>query len=191
MKNHSFILVLGLALAAACTGDPEGDTRAADGGGGAAPSLDPLYQCDETDFQVLLPLVGSGVGEDGALLALDQESYVLHTTQLVVRPGAEQDALSASVRVAAEAASLPGLVAMTAAGSEGCGYLRTYGIWRDEEAIMSLLATSSHAEAASRTAELALSTKLVSWSATRAEAEAFGWEAARAKAAESDATSYE
>jgi hypothetical protein len=158
---------------------------------GGAPSVaDPLYQCEETDFEVIVPLVGPGVTADGQVAPLDADSYVLHTTQLVVRPGAEGDAIQVSARIVGDATKIPGLVAMTAAGSESCGYLRTYGIWESEDAILSLMATPSHGEAVTRTAELALSTKLLSWQASREDAASFDWDAARAKAAEVEGTDY-
>jgi hypothetical protein len=158
--------------------------------GGAPPVADPLYQCEETDFEVIVPLVGPGVTADGQLAPLQADTYVLHTTQLVVRPGAEGDAIQVSARIVGDATQLPGLIAMAAAGSESCGYLRTYGIWENEEAVLSLMATPSHGEAVSRTAELALSTKLLSWQASRDEAAGFDWDAARAKAAEVEGTDY-
>ena len=140
--------------------------------------LETLYACQETDFSPLLPLVGPKV-VDGKLPPLNADGYVLHSTQLLVRPGSEQEALALSIAVIDDAMKIPGFVAMSAAESKACGFMRTYGIWENEEAMFALLATKTHGDAVARSSAISYSAKTVSWGATAAEAASFSWEIAR------------
>ena len=145
-----------------------------------------LYDCDEADFEVILPLNGPGVGPDGQLLALEHDRYVLHTTQMVARPEASQEALALSIAVIGTLNEIPGFVAVAASRSEACGYLRTLGIWESEQAMYQLLATPEHTTAMARTLELSFTGKTTHWEATAEETRAFDWETTRRKLAEVD-----
>jgi len=143
-----------------------------------------FYDCEESDFEVILPLTGPGVGPDGQLLELEQDRYVLHTTQMVARPEASQEALALSIAVIGALNEIPGFVAVSASRSEACGYLRTLGIWESEQAMYQLLATPEHVVAMERTLELSFTGKTTHWEATAEETRAFDWETTRRKLAE-------
>ncbi len=183
-----------LVVAAAC-GD-EGSSSGEGGGGGAANGVtsgaggqggdpgDPyahLYDCEEVAFSEGRPLSGPGYDPETGLTGAPQASYVLHATQIYVKPE-QQDAFFAAVgKVLVQLGQSEGLVAYGLATDDGCGVARTMGVWTSEEAMYAFVASGAHLEAMQRTAELSYTGKTTQWTGSADDVVALTWDVARAK----------
>lgn len=202
-------LLLSLAAPLACgdSGDAETDASTASASTGdeptttAAPTtgeapttsdaesstgFDPatLYACDEVMFGAS-PLAGPGFDPDnGGLQGPPQASYILHTTQIYLKPDGVQQFNELAEAIAAEAAQTEGLIAFSVGGDNGCGVARTMGIWASEEAMYKLVTSEVHAKAMGMTTMLTYTGRVTHWSATADEANAYTWDVARAKIAD-------
>jgi len=155
------------------TGEPEATT-------GGAPDF---YACEELAFSGA-PLAGPGWdAEKGGIQGELQPGYVLHTTQIYIKPEGAEEFLELAQAISAEAVKTEGLIAFSVGSDMGCGVARTMGIWTDEAAIYKLVASEAHAKAMGRTTELSYTGRTTHWAATAEEANAYSWDAARAKLA--------
>ena len=162
------------------------DTATTTGG----PDVAALYGCEEVEFMAY-PLAGplfdaSKGGIQGPL----QADYVLHTTQIYIKPGSEQTFGELAAQVSEEASKTEGLIAFTAGSDDGCGVARTMGIWTSEEAMYELVGSAVHVKAMGMTADLSYTGRVTHWSATADEANTFSWAVARAKLETIEPASY-
>lgn len=187
MKRLRKMTVL-LVCLAAC-GDEASDTAGdggADpaGGGGSTPAVDPyahLYACEEVALQDARPLSGPGYDVATGFVGAPQSSYVIHTTQIYVRPEQQAEFFKESAKVMAQMDATDGVVAYTVALDQGCGVARTMGVWISEEAIYAFVGSGAHAAAMQRTTELSFTGKTTTWDATQGDVLALGWDVAREK----------
>lgn len=143
-----------------------------------------LYGCEETMFGAS-PLAGPLYDpEKGGIQGTLQADYVLHTTQIYLKPEGAQTFLELAQAVSAEAAKTEGLIAFSVGSDNGCGVARTMGIWASEEAMYKLVASDAHAKAMGMTTVLTYTGRVTHWSATAEEANAYTWDVARAKIAD-------
>lgn len=195
MRTTISALIL-LTLPLAC-----GDSDANDGDTGTAGSssstgtgeptsstgdVDPaqLYKCKEEMFGAS-PFAGPlWDAEKGGIQGALQGSYVLHTTQIYLRP--ENAAMFGELAqaVGAAAAQTEGLIAFSAGSDAGCGVARTMGIWASEEAMYKLVNSEAHSKAMAATLEVSYTGRVTHWTATAEEANAYTWDVARAKIAD-------
>lgn len=200
LSRISTIIVFVLPLA--CGGDGATDT---DGGGstaggtqttgGSEPTsgtgegstgFDPsqLYGCKEEMFGAS-PFGGPlWDAEKGGIQGALQADYVLHTTQIYIRPEGAEEFLALAQAVSAEAAKIDGLIAFSVGSDNGCGVARTMGIWANEEAMYKLVTSEAHAKAMAATLEVSFTGRVTHWTAPAAEANAYTWDIARAKIAD-------
>ncbi len=194
----SLLVLLPLACGDNSTADPTGDSSDGGGSSGTAtsgedtpttgtatttggPDVAALYGCEESEFMAY-PLAGPLFdAEKGGIQGPLQAGYVLHTTQIYIKPGSEQTFGELAAQVSAEASKTEGLIGFTAGVDNGCGVARTMGIWSSEEAMYKLVGSAVHAKAMGMTADLSYTGRVTHWSATAEEANAFSWAVARAK----------
>lgn len=191
------IILFALPLACADSGSPDSDTEAGTTAAGSSTGateptsstgdsstgLDPsqLYGCKEEAFGAA-PLAGPGWdAEEGGIQGTLQGSYVLHTTQIYVRPEQREAFFALAQAVGEEAAKTEGLIAFSTGGDDGCGVARTMGIWANEEALYKLIMSEAHAKAMAATLDVSYTGRTTHWTATAAEANAYTWDIARTK----------
>lgn len=136
------------------------ETGEASGSTGAA--ADP-YACVETMRQEFGPLAGPGWDPVSGPLDPKQATYVVHSTQILVKPDQVERFSQLLDPVMAQLQSSEGLVAYTAAQDMNCGWSRTLGIWRSEEAIYKFMASGAHLAAMSETTTISFTGKVTHW----------------------------
>lgn len=170
------------STSSASSGESTPTTGAAESSTGIDPAE--LYGCEETMFGAS-PLAGPLYdGEKGGIQGTLQAGYVLHTTQIYIKPEGAQTFTELAAAVAEEAAAIEGLVAFSVGSDNGCGVARTMGIWASEEAMYKLVASEAHAKAMGMTLDLSYTGRVTHWSATADEANAYTWDVARARIAD-------
>jgi quinol monooxygenase YgiN len=110
-----------------------------------------------------------------------QPGYVLHTTQIYIKPESAQTFVELAGQVSAEAQKIDGLVAYSVGSDSGCGVARTMGIWTSEEAMYQLVTSEAHGKAMAMTTALSYTGRVTHWTATAEEANAYTWDVARAR----------
>ena len=202
LARISAIILLALPLACADNGaDTDTDAATAAGTstvadpttteptsstGGSTTGLDPsqLYSCKEEMFGAA-PFAGPlWDAEKGGIQGALQANYVLHTTQIYVRPESGEEFGMLAEAVGAEAANIDGLIAFSVGSDNGCGVARTMGIWASEAAMYKLVTSEAHAKAMAATLDVSFTGRVTHWTATAAEANAYTWDVARAKLAD-------
>jgi hypothetical protein len=148
----SLRLLVSLSILPACIEDAD-PSSTADGStssvSGSSTAVSPAFDCVEQNFAPS-PLAGPGLDpETGAIVGSPQASYVLHTTQAVLDPELTDAFNAAAGEVLVQAQAAEGLVALSLAMDQECGYARTLGIWESEEAMLTFVATGAHAQAMS------------------------------------------
>lgn len=139
--------------------DSEAGSSESEGG----PDLAMLYECEDSGFMEFGPLVGPGFDPKSGWLEPLQDSYIAHSTQILVHPDQMDAFFEVSGAVQAQLAETPGLVAVAFAAEPTCGFVRTLGIWRSDKDMYTFVGTGAHAEAMARTLELSVTGKTVSW----------------------------
>ncbi len=153
----------------ASTGDAPASTDGADSSGGGL-DLDALYECEETELQVIQPLMGPGFDpETGELLEPLQDTYVLHTTQILVKPDQVEAFLALNFPIFEQLGQTEGLVGFALAQEPNCGFSRTMGVWRDEQSMVAFVASGAHVQAMAKSTEVSLTGRTTSWTVTAAE----------------------
>ena len=188
IMKPSLLAALCLLSLSACSDDDPASQGTA-GGPPVEDELDPelqaLYDCEEIDFSPTTNLDGPGWDADaGTLVDPSQDSYVVHTTQLILKPDANPKLLELTGKVIGQLQQTPGFVALALAGSDACNNVRTMGIWESEEAMYGMVNTGAHAEAMTFTTTISLSGRVTHWSATPDEVEALTWDEAKSRVAE-------
>lgn len=193
MKRWALSLVITAALGC---GEPdsqgEGGRVAGEGGGGAGvgggvggdPGEDPyapLYACEEVGFAEQAPLSGPGYDAETGFVGTPQSSYVVHTTQIYIRPDKQGEFFLAAGKVANQLATTEGLVAFAVGTDDGCGVARTMGVWTSEEALYAFVGSGAHADAMAKTADLSFTGRTTHWDATPEDVQSLTWDVARAK----------
>ncbi|MEQ9323925.1 MAG: hypothetical protein RIF41_32470 [Polyangiaceae bacterium] len=187
MKPTLLATLCVLSLCACSDDDP---TKGGDAGGPPVeeeidPELQALYDCEEVDFAPTTELDGPGWDADaGKLVDASQGSYVVHTTQLIMKPDTNPKLFELTGKVIGQLQQTPGFVAFALAGSDACSNVRTMGIWESEEAMYGMVNTGAHAEAMTYTSEISLSGRVTHWSATAEEVEALTWDEAKSRVSE-------
>lgn len=200
-RLHALLLILAAPLACGDSVGATTDTAASDSSTSSASSgestpttgaaesstgLDAaqLYGCEETMFGAS-PLAGPLYdGEKGGIQGTPQAGYVLHTTQIYIKPEGAQTFTELAAAVSAEAVATAGLIAFSVGSDNGCGVARTMGIWASEEAMYKLVTSEAHAKAMGMTLDLSYTGRVTHWNATADEANAYTWDVARAKIAD-------
>ena len=192
-----FILAL-LPLACGDSGDTNtddtGDSAATGSSGDVGSTGEPttggavdpaaLYKCEEVAFGSS-PLAGPLFdAAKGGIQGTLQTDYVLHTTQIYIKPEMAQTFGELAMEISAQAAQTEGLIAFSVGSDNGCGVARTMGIWASEEAMYKLVTSEVHAKAMGMTTDLSYTGRVTHWSATAEEANAYTWDIARAKIAD-------
>jgi len=181
------IVTLAALTLCACSDDPsspDGGTAGGPSDAGIDPEVQALYDCEETDFAVTSSLAGPGWDdEQNQLLDPTQDSYVVHTTQLILKPDSNAKLFSLTGKVIGQMMETPGFVAFSLSGSEACHNVRTMGIWESEEAMYGMVNTGAHTEAMAATTTISLSGRVTHWTATAAEVNALTWDDAKSHVA--------
>lgn len=146
-----------------------------------------LFDCQSEGFDVGRPLSGPGFDPDqGGLTGTLRESYVVHTTQIFVKPEQEQRFFEIMGPVILQLADTPGLIGYSLATDPKCGDGRTMGVWESEEAIYAFVGSGAHAEAMPHAVDLSFTGRTTHWTATAAEVNALDWQKVDAKLREID-----
>lgn len=132
------------------------------------PDLDAIYAC-EGEFVVGQPLSGPGIDPATGAFVGDAETYVVSTTQLVVRPDDVAVFGEMVGGIAAQLMMTPGLVAISFAGENECGFQRTLSVWEDVGAMYAFTASGAHAEVMPRSGEVADTGKVTHWDQAAAD----------------------
>jgi len=127
-----------------------------------------LYECEETELMPA-PFVGAAVDPaTGELTGLDQGDYVVHTTQILVRPDATSQMTFGELAngVTEQLMQTPGLKGFSFASEPNCGFLRTMGVWDSEAAMYTFVTSGAHAVAMTRAGDVAVTARVTHWTAT-------------------------
>jgi quinol monooxygenase YgiN len=174
------------------TGEPpaedSGEPPADDSSGGDETTggidVDALYDCVESDFQVIQPLMGPGIDpETGALLPPMQETYLLHTTQILVKPEKLEEFLGLNFPIFEQLQQTEGLLGFALASEPNCGFSRTMGVWESEAAMLAFVTSGAHLQAMSQTTEVSITGRTTSWTVS-ADEMPLTWEMAMAEIAD-------
>lgn len=154
--------------------ESSGEAPAGSSGGdettGGAIDVDALYDCVDPDLQVIQPLTGPGIDPmTGELLEPLQATYVLHTTQILVKPERLDEFLQLSGGVVEQLLQTEGLVGFSLAQDPNCGFARTMGVWESEQAMFAFVGSGAHAQAMTQTTEVSITGRTTAWTATAAE----------------------
>jgi quinol monooxygenase YgiN len=181
MKPTSTIL-MAILLLGCSSEDPDAATTS-----GAAPTKEDfthMLECKADDLQGGT-IHGPGYdAEQGGLIGETQESYVVHTTQIFVRPEGEEEFFDLVSKIITQLAETPGLVGYAFGNDETCGDNRTLGVWESEEAIYAFVGSGAHAEAMPRASDLSYTGRTTHWTATADEVNALDWQVADVKVRE-------
>jgi quinol monooxygenase YgiN len=151
---------------------------------GGAIDVDALYDCEDLDFQVIQPLTGPGIDPmTGTLLEPMQATYVLHTTQILVKPERLDEFFQLSGAVIQQLLQSEGLVGFALAQEPNCGFSRTMGVWESEQAMFAFVGSEAHAQAMTHTTEVSITGRTTAWTAT-ADEMPLTWEMALAAIAD-------
>ena len=147
-----------------------GDETTGDETTGEPIDLDALYDCEDPDFQVIQPLMGPGIDPmTGTIIEPMQDAYVLHTTQILVKPDELDEFLQLSGGVIEQLLQTEGLVGFALAQEPNCGFSRTMGVWESEQAMLAFVGSGAHAQAMVRTTDVSITGRTTAWTATAAE----------------------
>lgn len=179
MIHRTLPLVLILGLVPACADDT---TDEAPPGTNAAE----LLACSSGELEVAGALRGAGFDPEAGLLGERQETYVVSTTQLVVKPEAMGEFGDLMADIFTDFATREGLVAYSFASDEGCSHQRTLSVWSSEEAMFDFMVGDAHARAMNATLDISDAGRVTHWTATADEVEALTWDQAVTRMAEVD-----
>jgi quinol monooxygenase YgiN len=147
------------------TGEPPAeDSSGGDETTGGDIDIDALYDCVESDLQVIQPLSGPGIDPmTGTLVPPMQDTYVLHTTQILVKPDKLEDFLGLNVPIFEQLGQTEGLVGFAIAMEPNCGFSRTMGVWESEAAMYGFVTSGAHLQAMAQTTEVSITGRTTSW----------------------------
>jgi len=172
--------------AAETSGDDGGtsDDAAGDDSSTGA-DIEALYECEDPMILEARPLVGPGYDPAMGGLVDPQETYIVSSTMIYVRPEKAEDFFAEVGRVTAELDQTEGMVAYSLALDSECGFSRTLSVYRSQEAMTAFAGSAPHAMAVVRSNELGVTGKVTHW---ELPADQFPptWDMAREKLAEID-----
>jgi heme-degrading monooxygenase HmoA len=142
--THRPTTAAGTSTSSASSGEPTPTTGAAESSTGLDPPSSTLRRGDVRRQPARRPLYDP---EKGGIQGALQANYVLHTTQIYLKPEGAQEFGELAEAVGAEAANTEGLIAFSVGSDNGCGVARTMGIWASEEAMYKLVTSEAHAKA--------------------------------------------
>ena len=178
------ILILTTALLAGCPAD-ESDPAIDEEEEMAGEEEDvlALYECVDDEIQDVGPFAGPGFHPQDGLLDPVQDTYIVATTQLLVKEEEQMTFLQLSSEVGAQLEETEGFVGFSLAVEPTCGFYRTVSVWRSEADMYRFVATGAHAKAMGQTGVIAVTGKTTSWEIP-AEQLPLTWDVARARLAE-------
>jgi quinol monooxygenase YgiN len=172
--------------AAETTDDGAGTTD--DGAGDESSTgvdIDALYDCVDPMPIEARPLVGPGYDPEMGGLIDPQETYIVSSTMIYVRPEKQADFFEEVGKVTAELDQSEGMVAYSLALDTECGFSRTLSIYRSQEEMTAFAGSAPHAHAVVRANELGVTGKVTHWELSGAEFPPT-WDMAKEKLAEID-----
>lgn len=117
----------------------------------------------EPDWQPS-PLAGAGVdAKTGMLVAPKSGSYIVSTTYLALKPGAETGQRFGALMgpIMAQLKMQRGLAALTFSTSQKCSTARTLSVWEDEASMFDFVASPAHLSAVRAVGEVSRGGSLV------------------------------
>ena len=151
---------------AASTSDGSGTETAADETAGESTGADPgaAFECDE-ELVVGLPLFGPGIDPETGAFTGTADSYIVSTTQLIVRDDDEARARFDELvgAMIPELMMSEGLIGMSFAGEDGCSSQRTLSIWADTESMIRFVSTTAHTTAMAETGMIGEDARAIHW----------------------------
>lgn len=148
---------------------------------------DPFADCSrdviESDWKPA-PLSGAGVdSKTGTLAPPKSGSYIVSTTYLALKPGAETGQRFGALMgpIMARLKMQRGLAALTFATSEKCSTARTLSVWEDAESMYDFVASPAHMSAISSVGEVSRGGSLVHHYTETDAARAVSWSEVVAK----------
>lgn len=188
-RSLSLSSFFAMLLLFGCTADDDGDDNAGDASSSSSAAadessstgsdLDALYDCVDPGIVEARPLVGPGFDPAmGGLVAPLQDTYIVSSTQVLVKPEMQNDFNELVGQVIAEIDGSDGMVAYSLSIEPTCGFARTLSVWRDAESMVAFATSDAHAMAVARTNEVAITGKVTHWTLA---ADAFPptWDSAR------------
>ncbi len=157
------------------------------GGGGDGNAYADLFLCEETDFEDDIPLGGPGFDPETGITGEPQDTYLVSTTQIYVRPDKVGEFFSVAGAVLETLNVSEGMLAYGIGSSQACGVSRTLSIWSSEEEMLGFVTSDAHAAAMLQATELGFTGRTAHWEATADELMELDWDVARAKAEEAEA----
>ena len=189
-RSLSFSSFFAMLLLFGCKADDDGDDNAGDASSSSSSAaadesssttseVDALYDCVDPMIVEARPLIGPGYDPSmGGLIAPLQDTYIVSSTQVLVKPEAGADFNELVGQVIAEIEASEGMVAYSLANDTNCGFARTMSVWRDAESMVAFATSDAHANAVARTNEVAITGKVTHW-AVAADAFPPTWDTAR------------
>ena len=102
-------------------------------------------------FKRVGQFAGPGYDPQNGPLDPVQETYIVATTQILVKPEEQMNFLQLTSEVAEQLAGAEGFVGHTLAIEPNCGFYRTMSVWRSEADMYRFVATGAHAKAMGQT----------------------------------------
>ena len=203
MRNLAWVVALSFGLAA-CGDDTGGSGGNGAGGGDASATgstttggtttaasssataastgsgaTEEIFLCEESDFEDDFPLGGPGFDPEVGIIGEPQETYLVATTQIYIRPEKRPEFMQAAGAVLQALGESEGMVAFGIGSSEACGDSRTLSVWASEEAMVAFVAGDAHAAAMLQAPDLAIQGRTTHWEVTAEELEELDWDVAR------------
>ena len=151
---------------AGSTSDGSGTDTAADETLGGSTGADPnaAFECDE-ELVVGLPLFGPGIDPETGAFTGTADSYVVSTTQIIVRDDDDARARFDELvgAIIPELMMSEGLVGMSFASEDGCSSQRTLTIWADTESMYRFVSTNAHTAAMAETGMIGDAARVLHW----------------------------
>lgn len=126
------------------------------------------------------PIAGAGVDAmTGTLAAPKSGKYIVSTTYLTLKPGADVAQRFGALMgpIMAQLKAQRGLAAISLASSQKCGTARTLAVWEDEAAMYEFVASPAHVSAISAIGEVSRGQSLVHHFSETDAARAVSWSA--------------
>ncbi|WP_437911604.1 hypothetical protein WME73_28650 [Sorangium sp. So ce302] len=174
------LLVAVAAFVPACGAD-DGTPSNTSGGSGTQTAAS-QFTCTDDDLQSA-PFGGPGFA-DGALTGTAQDSYVVSSTLLWMKPdeAAQRRFGELMGPILAQLPAQEGLIGFTLGTSAKCGYARTITVWKDEEAMGKFVMSDAHLSAMSAASAVSVHGVVTQWTVGAGDLP-MSWEAAREKVA--------
>ncbi len=142
-------------------------------------ATDAIFLCEESDFEDDFPLGGPGFDPEVGIIGEPQETYLVATTQIYIRPEKRAEFMQAAGAVLQALGESEGMVAFGIGSSEACGDSRTLSVWASEEAMVAFVAGDAHAAAMLQAQDLSIQGRTTHWEVTAEELEELDWGVAR------------